>query len=222
MPDIKMVFRQSDNQFNDVAGMGIFDNGGHVGFIFKEEKSGNFHRLHLDFKGLRDGELKSSPPWLWTPSALDLDNKNYLRAYLNTINKQLIKSPELRDTPYAIRHLTFCFTPSGEYVPIPEGYGFTCVTFMLRLLVSNSYFDIDWDTWPSDRLSENRDLMEEYNNYRKRLGEEPRAFVENSRRIRPEEGVVIFFKARKNSKITFQMIEPDSILANNQINALLK
>lgn len=205
-----------------MVGMGIFKGGEHVGFIFKEKKSGNFHHLHLDFKGLRDGELKSSPPWLWTPSALDLDNKDYLRAYLNTINKQLEKSPELRNTPYAIRHLTFCFTPSGEYVPIPEGEGFTCVTFMLRLLVSNSYFDIDWDSWPSDRLSENLELMEEYNNYLQQLGEEPRSFVENSRRVRPEEAVVIFFKARKNSLITFPMIEPDSILAKKQIEKLWK
>lgn len=222
MPDIKMVFRQSDNQFNDVAGMGVFDGGAHVGFIFKEEITGILHRLHLDFKGLRCGKLSINPPWLWTPSALDLDNKNYLRAYLNTIRKKLEKSPELKNTPYAIRHLTFCFTPGGEYVPIPEGYGFTCVTFMLRLLASNDYFNIGWNTWPPNRLIENLELMDEYNNYRKRLGEEPRAFVENSRRVRPEEGVVIFFKANKKTKITFQMIEPDSILAKKQINALLK
>lgn len=99
---------------------------------------------------------------------------------------------------------------------MPKGYGYTCVTFMLQFLMDNGYFSTAWDTWPKNRSSESEKLMKDY------FGSKPRNFVKNSRRVRPEEGVVIFFKAIKKSLITFQMIEPDSILAKKQINALWK
>jgi hypothetical protein len=41
----------------------------------------------------------------------------------------------------------------------------------------------------------------------------------NSKKVRLEEGIVIFSNAIKDSKITFDMIREDAIEAKNQINA---
>lgn len=228
MPDNKMVFQHSEKPFNDEVGLGIFKGGEHVGFIFKEKKSGILRRLHFDFKGLRDEELIFNLQWLWTPSDLDSYNKIHLGGYLNAIHKHIEEKkkkkelPDLQKIPYAIHHLTFCFTPDGKYVPLPKDEGFTCVTFVLRLLASNSYLDIEWDSWPDDRLSENIELMEEYNNWRQAHGDEPMIFVKNSRRVRPEECIILFFKANKKTKITFEIIKEDSLLAKTQIEKLWK
>lgn len=214
MPESKMVFQRSEKPLKEL-GMGIFEKGRHVGFIYKREVSDAHHMLcHLTYDGVKNSTYTLHGKTRWTPSALDGVNQKYVCQALNRFTQY--PDPENLKIPYGVSHLFEHFAEDGRYIPMPKGYGYTCVTFMLQFLMDNGYFSIAWDTWPDDRLKESEEVMTRH------LKGKPKSFVENSRRARPEEAVVIFFKARKNSLITFPMIEPDSILAKKQIEKLWK
>jgi hypothetical protein len=153
MPPEQMVFQHSTKPFDHFVGMGIFKEGAHVGFIYKQDDSGSLARCEFTFWGVKTGGFVIEENQLWTPSKLNESNQKFVCTVLNTFTNY----PNIK-IPYGVLHSCDHFKESGEFTPMGEGYGFTCVTFVLQFLMDHGFFKIEWDTWSSDRSEESENL----------------------------------------------------------------
>lgn len=177
-----MLYRHSEKTFNDDLGMFISSHGDHVGFIYRIGRKAP-RVCHLMPDGLHDSEARLEGKGLWSRIGLPDANLKFLAGMMDAVKDN-------KDIPYGFVHLANSLT-NGIYKPMEDGFGFTCVTFMLCFLEDNAFPFVDLATWPKNRPQDVAFKID----MKKSMGQHGNLIKLNKRRVRPSEALVAINRA---------------------------